>query len=171
MKKKTPKETRRDGVSDLMPALSRQGISCCCLSPKKDRNQKEVRWIGIIKKSSHKSRAYGKRRRFRLGQTVCAAEASTSKGSQVPSSLGRQFIQMVREDLSHRVFSPLRVDDHLFSFQLIGSLFRAPPLAPHWAFTWRSRKSALHKNLDSFSIIYQGGGGGSDLLLQGKRSP
>ena len=57
-----------------------------------------------------------KRRRFRLGQTVCAAEASTSKGSQVPSSLGRQFIQMVREDLSHRVFSPLRVDDHLFSF-------------------------------------------------------
>jgi hypothetical protein len=41
-----------------------------------------------------------------LGQT--AAGASTSKGL-VPSSSGRQFIQMAREDLSHRVFSPSRL--------------------------------------------------------------
>lgn len=78
--------------------------SISCLSPKKDRNQKEVGRT-VIKKSSHTTtRRMEKEEDFDWDKLLL--EHRRRRGSQVPSSSGRQFIQMAREDLSHRVFSP-----------------------------------------------------------------
>lgn len=68
--------------------------------PKKGPESKRSRTDGNKEKLAHNNRAYGKRRRFRLGQT--AAGASTSKG--LPSAI--EFGTPIYSDGARRPLTP-----------------------------------------------------------------